>query len=300
MSTISPLPNVDLEERPQTSASHVDLPCIIAGVLLSSAVALLFTTFGSAIGLTMLSPFRGEGTSGTTFVVAIAIWTLWVTVSSAMAGGYLAGRLRRRTAGVTDHEVEIRDGFHGLAVWAGATVLGAFIAASAISGTAKVVGNVAGKGAEAVGANGKFELVNLLAKPDSHSRVVTTTDRLIRSPQSAGAEEALRVLANSAVEGELRADDRQYLVDVVAARTGRQQGEVAPLIEQAYGEARQIVEDARIAAESARKVAVLIAFLTAASLLTAGVGAWWASVRGGLHRDQRTDFSRLTRWNDLL
>jgi ABC-type branched-subunit amino acid transport system permease subunit len=43
-------------------------------------------------------------------------------------GGYIAGRVRRSVAGPAE-EVEIRDGVHGLAVWALAVVLGTALAA---------------------------------------------------------------------------------------------------------------------------------------------------------------------------
>ena len=55
------------------------------------------------------------------------------------------------------------------------------------------------------------------------------------------------------------------------------------------------VDDARAkaaeAAETARKTAVLAAFLTAASLLVSAVGAYWAAMKGGRHRDEGTVFA---------
>ena len=45
------------------------------------------------------------------------------------------------------------------------------------------------------------------------------------------------------------------------------------------------------AAETARKATVLAAFLTAAALLVAAVGAYWAAMKGGRHRDDNTVFS---------
>ena len=55
------------------------------------------------------------------------------------------------------------------------------------------------------------------------------------------------------------------------------------------------VDDAKAkaadAAEAARKMTVLSAFLTAASLLVAAAGAWWAASKGGRHRDEGTVFA---------
>ena len=55
--------------------------------------------------------------------VTVGLWTAWVVVSSFMAGGYLAGRLRRRAFDATAHEVEVRgDDIGGIAVHIGARV----------------------------------------------------------------------------------------------------------------------------------------------------------------------------------
>jgi hypothetical protein len=48
-------------------------------------------------------------------------------------------------------------------------------------------------------------------------------------------------------------------------------------------------------AEATRKTGVLAAFLTAASLLVSGVGAFWAAQKGGQHRDQGTVFANVFR-----
>jgi len=74
------------------------------------AVALVLLTFGSAVGLSLTSPFQGEGVSAAGFAIAVGLWFVWVQVSSFMAGGYLAGRMRRRLWIGTEHEVEVRDG----------------------------------------------------------------------------------------------------------------------------------------------------------------------------------------------
>jgi hypothetical protein len=65
-------------KRPATgAASYVDWGAIIAGAILASAIAFVLLTFGSAVGLTLTSPFRGEGLAGTALAVAIALWVLW-------------------------------------------------------------------------------------------------------------------------------------------------------------------------------------------------------------------------------
>lgn len=110
----------------QHDGSYVDWSSILAGGVVASAIAFVFTTFGAAVGLTLVSPYDGDG-SALAAVVAIGSWVLWTTVSSFMAGGYIAGRMRRRIDPVNDDEASVRDGIHGLAVWGLAVLLGAFL-----------------------------------------------------------------------------------------------------------------------------------------------------------------------------
>lgn len=124
------------------STSYVDWPAIIAGIVLASAISILLLTFGSAIGLTM-TDFDGEGVDPVWVAIAAALWLLWVQVSSFMAGGYITGRLRRRHTGATEHEVDVRDGAHGILVWAGALVLGAFLAVSGLGAAVNAFGSAA-------------------------------------------------------------------------------------------------------------------------------------------------------------
>src|SRR4051812_12452311 len=107
------------------SFHYVDWGAIVAGAVLASAISILMFTFGTGIGLSMVSPWEGEGASTTAYFITLALWTLWVVVSSFMAGGYITGRLRRRIGDSTEHESDVRDGSHGLLVWA----LGLLIAA---------------------------------------------------------------------------------------------------------------------------------------------------------------------------
>lgn len=130
--------------------SYVDWPSILAGAVVASAIAFVFTTFGAAVGLTLVSPYEGDG-SAMAAVIAVGSWMLWTTISSFMAGGYIAGRMRRRVDSANADEVAVRDGIHGLAVWGAAILLGVFIlgagadnAVQATTQAATAVSTVAG------------------------------------------------------------------------------------------------------------------------------------------------------------
>jgi len=268
--------------------SYVDWPAIFAGTVLSAAFSLVLLTFGSAVGLSLTSAYEASGISLTMFAIAAALWLVWVQVSGFMAGGYLTGRMRRRNYDATEEESDVRDGAHGLAVWGLGVLIGAFIAFSgvtaAISTATTAASNVAsGAAAAAVGS------ANDIA--DQGNRIV---DRLLRSG-SANTEtspadqraEVSRILLSAATEGTLAPDDRQYLIDVVAARAGIPPEEAGQRVDQIYAQAQEMEAEARAAADRARKISVLAAFAAAASLLVGAVGAYYGAVMGGNHRDKR-------------
>ncbi|MEP9386788.1 hypothetical protein [Mesorhizobium sp. KR9-304] len=275
---------VSSEER-----SYIDWPAIIAGTVVASAISLVLLAFGSAIGLSLTSAYEGSGMSAAGFAIAAALWLVWVQVSGFFAGGYLTGRMRRRHYDATEEESDIRDGSHGLAMWGAGVLIGALIAFSgvtaAVSTATTAASNVAaGAAAAAVGSADEIA--------DSGQLIV---DRLLRggaasaegaSPSDQRAEVS-RILLSAAAGGTLDPADRQYLVDTVAARAGIPPEEAQQRVDEIYAQAQQLEAEARAAADRARRIAVVAAFITAASLLIGGVGAYFGAVLGGNHRDKQ-------------
>ena len=107
---------------------------IFAGTALAVALSFVLLTFGSAIGLSVVSVRAGRGRVAHWIAIASGIWFLWVAITSFAAGGYLAGRLRRPVGGASIDETEVRDGAHGLVVWAVGALVGAILAASGVTG----------------------------------------------------------------------------------------------------------------------------------------------------------------------
>jgi len=281
----------------QDHSSYVDWPAIFGGIVLASGVSAVLLSFGAALGLSFTDISGRSGGSMLGMGVGVGLWFIWVQVSSFMAGAYLTGRLRRRFYDSTPHEVEVRDGAHGLLVWGGAIVVGALIAASGLGAVTSAVGTTAGATASAVGQavasgdvtdeNGYFA-DSLLRPAPGATGAATAEDR------GPATGEVLRILANAGT-GEVSETDRAYLGSVVAARTGLGEEEATQRVDTvlaSYYEARaEVVE----AAESARRVGVISAFLIAASLLVSGAGSYWAATAGGSHRDERVQFDGLLR-----
>ncbi|HTJ58549.1 MAG TPA: hypothetical protein VL418_13390 [Devosiaceae bacterium] len=282
-------------------APYVDWAAIVAGILLASAIALVMLTFGSAIGLSFANFRGGTGVSPVWIGIAAASWLLWVEISSLMAGGYLAGRMRRRIHDATEHESDLRDGVHGLIVWAGTLLIGAVIATSGIGAAANAIGNVVGT-ATNMAATAAGSAAGATANRSGFDPTAYFTDALLRpaanvpaaAPGGAPAAnagqataEVGRILANAAVNGSISDDDKTYLGQVVARTTGLPPNEATQRVDQVLANVDAAKQKAVDAAETARKTSVLAAFLTAASLLVAAVAAYWAAMAGGNHRDKQ-------------
>lgn len=270
------------------SGSYLEWSAIFGGAALSAAITTLLTTFGSAIGLSLVSfePSRSSGL--TTLAIAGALWALWVTVTASAAGGYLAGRMRRPATDASLHERHVRDGSHGLVVWAVGALLIAGLAASSFAGLARTAANGAAAATTAAGAA-------LNQQPDP---LAIAADALTRSSGAepvtqAEREEASRILLRGLASGQLDQGDRLYIASRMAARMNIAQPEAEKRIDDAFARLNQAKETAKQVAERARKVGVLSAFLTAAALLVGAAAAWMAAQLGGKHRDDELDLTTL-------
>ncbi len=290
------MPTTVAEPATASLPPTVDWAAIIAGGVLAVAFSFILLTFGSAIGLSLTSPYEGEGRSLAFLAVATGLWVVWVQVSSFMGGAYLAGRLRRRIPDATAHETEVRDGSHGLLVWALGVLVGAMLAASVATGVANTAASAVSTAGQAVGAGA----TQLAQNADPMAYWVDTLFRSnkAQTPENGTdtASEARQILARSAAQGSISAEDKTYLAQLIAQRTGLDQPEAEQRIDQVMASVSSAVDEAKAAANRVRRTTVVVAFVTAASLVVSAAAAWWAAGMGGRHRDEGTDFSRLVGW----
>ncbi len=286
---MTPITATTAELSSQHDRTYVDWGAILAGTVIATSITIVLSGFGSAIGLSMTSPFAGQGLSGMAIGIAAGLWVIWVAVSSMVAGSYVTGRMRRRAGDATSSEVSVRDGAHGLVVWALSALIGAVIAVMSITGVAKTGAEVARTGISAVASV-------------AGSTTEYSIDALTRGDGSAAAldegtrQQIGRVLVRAAADGQISPADRTFLTRTVAARAGVAPAEVERRIDALSVQAKAAVDQARETAEKARRLGILLAFLTAASLAVAAAGAWWGASMGGKHRDENTDLSHLMRW----
>lgn len=130
-----------------SAASGVSWGAILAGAFAAAALSFILVMLGFGLGFSSISPWSGEGLSAKTIGFATAGWLVFTQIAAAAIGGFLAGRLRVKWAGVHTREVYFRDTAHGFLAWSVAS-----LATAALLGTA--VGTVITGGARTLGAAG--------------------------------------------------------------------------------------------------------------------------------------------------
>ena len=184
----------------------------------------------------------------------------------------------------------MRDGAHGLLVWAGAMIVGAVLAVSGVGAIANAVGS-----ATATATVAASNAVEDAVDPNAYF-----VDTLFRANQPVDAtlarDEAGRIFAQAALgDGSINADDRAYLANVVAANTGLTPEEAQSRVDQVAANVATARQQAVEAARIARNTAIIAAFLLAASSLVSAIGAYWAAQKGGNHRDENSVFTDVFR-----
>jgi hypothetical protein len=258
-------------------ASFVEWGAVLAGAVLAAALSFVLLTFGAAIGLSATSPWPNSGLSAKVIATLAVFWALAQQIGSLMAGGYVAGRMRSRWHEAGD-EKEFRDGLHGGLVWAVAVLISAFFVLATASLAVRTGADVAGSavaGAASRTTNPMDTVLDAMVRtpaggPQSRNAVASTSDEI--------RGEITRILTSAVASGSLSAENRTYLANLVAQRTGVPQQEAEKRVDDA-------ITAARTAADKARRAAILTGFVTAAGLILSFGAAWWAAIKGGQHRD---------------
>ena len=274
------------------TGSYIDWAAIIGGIVLASAISIVMLAFGSAIGLSFSTASVTAKGYAIGAGIGAAIWFIWVQVSSFMAGSYLTGRMRKRKHNSTEHEVEVRDGSHGLLVWAGGVLIGSYLALSGVSSVVNSIGSIARTATESsatvVGGSpsGSMQYYTdvLLRTP------ATATTSSLRSDRPAVASEINTILARSTL-AEPNPDDQTYLAQIVSQQTGVTAEIAKTRVDDTYASIASAKANVAKVADSARRVGIIAAFLLAASMLVSAAAAYWAATVGGNHRDEGIVFT---------
>ena len=201
---------------------------VLAGAIVAAALSFVLLSFGSAIGLAVGSPSSSWRDTSSALALLGGLWLLLTALASFGLGGYLAGRLRTSWSVADPHEVEFRDGIHGLVTWGLAILIGAVMAFAATRTVAA-----------------RADLTSPTAST-AEPLLAFELDRLFRSdrrPADAGSDTGIRAQAARIITAGLGhtgmlPDDRAYLIRLVAVRTGLPQPEAeAPSIKPSRNQA---------------------------------------------------------------
>jgi hypothetical protein len=252
--------------------SGVSWAAIGAGAVASAALSLLLLAFGAGIGLSSISPWAGSGVSAATFKIGSGIYLVIVAVMASSIGGYLAARLRTKWRGLHTNEVYFRDTAQGLIAWALATLLSAGVLGSV---TTHIVSGGAATASAIIGSTNPADLyVDKLFRSDQAPAVAATAN----GADPMRAELSRLWTATFRETNDLNAADRAYVARMVAARTGLSQAEAEKRVS-------DVINEAKAAADAARKAAVQLSLWLTVSLLFGAFAACLAAVEGGQLRD---------------
>jgi len=262
--------------------STVSWGAILAGGFTAAAVSLIVIAFGVGVGLSVVSPWIGEGISATTAGWSAGLFLVAVAMIASTFGGYITGRLRHAWEEVNIHERFFRDTAHGFVAWAFATVLTATLLAGA--GTHLLA--AAAAGAIPAAGSGAAQAANSIGDVyvDRLLRVGPQTDGRTAGPssdQAATRAELLRIVGPATLKGsDVSAEDRTYAARLIAARTGIPQAEAEQRV-------NQTITQAKDAADKARSAAARVSIWIAVSLLAGAFSSSLAAAEGGKLRNTR-------------
>jgi hypothetical protein len=221
-----------------------------------------------------------------------------VAVMSSAVGGYLAARLRTKWVGTYTNEVYFRDTAHGFLAWAFATVLSASVLSSVIAflanGTAAGLGGAASQVTRSVNPDQIY--VDKLFRTDATAQTAPSALPDAGNSNPPASSTANPGTANNASSGQTQAEilrlwtssfssnqdlsaaDRTYVARLVAARTGMNQADADKRV-------NDVITEAKVAADNARKGAATLSFWLTAAMLFGAFAASLAAVEGGSLRD---------------
>ncbi len=289
----------------ESNDSGVSWAAIVAGAVVASALSLALLALGAGLGFSAMSPWSGQGASASTLGAASIAWLIGMQVVAAALGGYLAGRLRTKWAGVHTDEVFFRDTAHGFLVWAVGLVITASMLASAAS---MLAGGVAKAGTAVVGASAGGMAAGIggmatNANPGSSVSAAAGNyfvDALFRADRAGAASgtavsapafaddgatrgEVLRIISNGV--DEMPASDKAYLSQLIAAKTGITPADAEKRVNDLITQIKSKELAAREAADAARKAAAKVSLWTFIGLLIGAFCASFAATIGGRQRD---------------
>jgi len=253
---------------------------IVAGGIAAAALALVLHAFALAIGLSVSSAAPTWRDTSFALVLLSVLYVVLAALASYGLGGYLAGLMCTRLSSRED--ADLRDGLHGLLVWALATLLTALIGLATAQSLTRLAAPSGGQAGPSASVGGE----NLIAYD---------LDRLFRAERRPNTDldypraEAARILLTTSSHRGMQPEDRAYLVRLTAANTGLAQPDAERRVNEVAAQAKENIS-------RARRSAVIVAFTAAAAALLGAAVSWFAACAGGRVRDGEAPAHVLVDW----
>ncbi|MCU0074314.1 hypothetical protein N8H71_22190 [Pseudomonas koreensis] len=281
-------------EGESSNVSGVSWGAIFAGAAAAAALSLILVLLGFGLGFSAVSPWAGEGVSAKSLGISTIIWLAATQIIASGLGGYIAGRLRVKWANMHGDEVYFRDTAHGFLAWCVATLVTATLVvgsvSSIVSGGVQAGASVAGGAASAMTQAAGTAAAN--TDSDQYGYFV---DSLFRDDRPAAVSDdaargtVTRIFAQSLANGQLSAEDRTYLAQLVAQRTNLTQADAERRVDEIYARTQKAIADAKVKAQQTADTAAKVAAWTSLWMFIALLaGAFFASLSatfGGRRRD---------------
>lgn len=276
--------------------SGVSWGSIFAGAAGAFSLSMVLFILGIGLGLTTISPWRGSSLSPAGHGIAALLWLTVTQIIASIVGGYLAGRLRVKWVKVHDNEVFFRDTAHGFIAWSVATLGAALFFVMPVMILVNSGANVASEMLSNMGT--KMQMQNSATQTGlSPLHLDYFVDSLFRADPklksrvvSNDNDNVTRILVIDLAKGELPSEDKSYIAQVVADRTGRSTAEEEQRVETLFRNMvmteQNIAQRAKEAAETARKATVRASLWTVIALLVGAFSASLAATYGGRLRDK--------------
>jgi hypothetical protein len=268
------------DSRPPSLVERILYPQwgpIVAAGIAAAALALALHAFAVGIGLSVSSTAPTWRDASFALVLLSA---LYAALASYGLGGYLVGLMCTRPSSRED--ADLRDGLHGLLVWALATLLTVVIGFATAQSLTRL-------GAPSGGQTGPSASIG------SENLIAYDLDRLFRADQRPNANldypraEAARILLTTSSHRGMQPADGAYLVRLTMANTGLAQPDAERRVNEVAAQAKENIS-------RARRSAVIVAFTAAAAMLLGAVVSWFAACAGGRVRDGESPPHMLVDW----
>jgi hypothetical protein len=275
--------------------SGVSWGAIFAGAAGAAALSLILVLLGFGLGFSAVSPWAGNGISAKNLGISTIVWLAFTQIIASGMGGYIAGRLRVKWSNMHGDEVYFRDTAHGFLAWAVATLVTATLVVGSVSSI--VSGGVqAGASVASGAASAMTQVAGSAASNSSGDDYGYFVDSLFRDDRPAAISDdavhgtVTRIFVRTlSHDGQLAAQDRTYLAQLVAQRTNLTQADAERRVDEVFAQTRKAVDDAKLAArqaaDTASKVAAWTSLWMFVALLCGAFFASFAATFGGRRRD---------------